>query len=209
MHRFNLQRYARLLTPAEGFLHLATLPLCLVLFFQQTLILLKALGLSLSAADMEEMESQAAPGTGVRMSSLLFLVLVALRLIAVTRQSFFEGIRYARVGNRISDISGGVQHYVESNGYSIVREYVGHGVGSKMHEEPEVPNYVQKGRGRPRLFRHMTIAVEPMVNVGSYEVHVMPDRWTTKTVDGARAAGWQAALYTQGTDLGACIANYL
>ena len=85
MHRFNLQRYARLLTPAEGFLHLATLPLCLVLFFQQTLILLKALGLSLSAADMEEMESQAAPGTGVRMSSLLFLVLVALRLIAVYR----------------------------------------------------------------------------------------------------------------------------
>jgi methionyl aminopeptidase len=91
-----------------------------------------------------------------------------------------------------------VQTYVEQNGFSVVRSFVGHGVGEKLHEEPEVPNYGRPGRG-PRLIPGMTIAVEPMVNVGSYEVHVMPDRWTTKTVDGKRAAHYEnTVLITDG-----------
>ena len=85
----------------------------------------------------------------------------AKNLIRVTRQSFFEGMKFARAGYRIGDISHAVQEYVEGNGYSVVREYVGHGVGAEMHEEPEVPNYGCAGRG-PRLVRGMTIAVEPM-----------------------------------------------
>lgn len=89
----------------------------------------------------------------------------AQRLIAVTRQSFFEGLKFAREGYRVPDISRAVQTYVEQNGFSVVREYVGHGVGRAMHEDPEVPNYVES-RQRPRLLRGMTIAVEPMVNAG-------------------------------------------
>ena len=87
-------------------------------------------------------------------------------LIDVTRQSFFEGIRYAKEGHRLLDISAAIQQYVESHGYSIVREYVGHGVGQAMHEAPEIPNYGHPGRG-PRLLRGMTLAIEPMVNAGS------------------------------------------
>ena len=98
----------------------------------------------------------------------------AQRLIDVTQQSFFEGIRFAREGQRLSDISAAVQKYVEDNGYSVVREYVGHGIGRKMHESPEVPNFGAPGHG-PRLLRGMTIAVEPMVNAGGAAVRVMPD----------------------------------
>lgn len=118
----------------------------------------------------------------------------ALRLIAVTRQSFFEGIRYARHGNRVSDISAGVQTYVEANGCSVVRDYVGHGVGAKMHEDPEVPNYVQHGHGSPRLVRGMTIAVEPMVNAGGFEVKVLPDGWTVLTADGSLSAHYENSI---------------
>ena len=120
------------------------------------------------------------------------------RLVEVTRQSFFEGIKFAKRGFRISDISHAVQSYVEANGFSVVRSFVGHGVGENLHEEPEVPNFGRPGRG-PRLIPGMTIAIEPMVNVGSYEVHVMPDRWTTKTVDGSRAAHYEnTVLITDG-----------
>ncbi len=118
----------------------------------------------------------------------------ALRLIAATRQSFFEGIKFARHGNRVSDISAGVQNYAESQGYSLVRDYVGHGVGAKMHEDPEVPNYVQKGRGSPRLVRGMTIAVEPMVNAGGWEVKVLPDGWTVLTADGSLSAHYENSI---------------
>lgn len=118
----------------------------------------------------------------------------ALRLIAVTRQSFFEGIRYARHGNRVSDISAGVQTYVEANGCSVVRDYVGHGVGAKMHEDPEVPNYVQHGHGSPRLVRGMTIAVEPMVNAGGFAVKVLPDGWTVLTADGSLSAHYENSI---------------
>ena len=119
-------------------------------------------------------------------------------LIDVTRQSFFEGIRYAKEGNRLLDISAAIQTYVESHGYSIVREYVGHGIGTKMHEPPEIPNYGTPGRG-PRLLRGMTIAVEPMVNAGSAAIKQMPDGWTVKTLDGKWAAHYEnTVLITDG-----------
>ena len=107
----------------------------------------------------------------------------AQRLIDVTRQSFFEGIRFAREGQRLQDVSAAVQAYVEQNGFSVVREYVGHGVGAKMHESPEIPNYGRPGHG-PRLLRGMTLAIEPMVNAGSAAITQLSDGWTVKTADG-------------------------
>lgn len=117
----------------------------------------------------------------------------ARRLAEVTKQSFFEGIKYAREGYRISDISHAVQEYVEANGFSVVREYVGHGVGSEMHEDPEVPNFGKPGRG-PRLVRGMTIAVEPMVNQGAAAIRVLPDGWTVITADGKNAAHYENTI---------------
>ncbi len=118
----------------------------------------------------------------------------AQRLIDVTRQSFFEGLKYAREGYRLPDLSGAIQRYVEANGFSVVREYVGHGIGTKMHEAPEVPNYVEPKAGRPRLLRGMTIAVEPMVNAGRPGVVVMPDGWTVKTADGRLSAHYENTI---------------
>ena len=122
----------------------------------------------------------------------------AQKLIEVTRQSFFEGIRFARQGNRVSDISHAVQSYVEANGFSVVRAFIGHGVGANLHEEPEVPNFGKPGRG-PRLIKGMTIAVEPMVNAGTYEVRVLKDGWTTVTADGKLSAHYEnTVLITDG-----------
>jgi methionyl aminopeptidase len=122
----------------------------------------------------------------------------AQRLIDVTRQSFFEGIAQARKGNRVQDISHAVQTYVESNGFAVVRSFVGHGVGRKMHEEPEVPNFGDPGRG-PRLLPGMTIAVEPMVCAGTYDVRVLKDGWTTVTADGKLSAHYEnTVLITDG-----------
>ncbi len=122
----------------------------------------------------------------------------ARKLIDVTKQSFFEGIRYATKGHRVSDISHAVQAYVESNGFSVVRSFVGHGVGAQLHEEPEVPNYGAPGRG-PRLLPGMTIAVEPMVNAGHYDVRVLKDGWTTVTSDGKLSAHYEnTVLITDG-----------
>ena len=117
----------------------------------------------------------------------------AQRLIDVTKQSFFEGIRFARQGNRVSDISHAVQTYVEANGFSVVRAFVGHGVGEHLHEEPSVPNYGAPGKG-PRLVKNMTIAVEPMVNMGTYDVRVLRDGWTTVTADGKLAAHYENSI---------------
>ena len=117
----------------------------------------------------------------------------ALRLIEVTRKSFFEGIRYAREGYRISDISHAVQSYVEANGFSVVREYVGHGVGAEMHEPPEVPNFGNPGRG-VRVVRGMTIAVEPMVNAGGHAIKVLGDKWTVITLDGSLSAHYENTI---------------
>ena len=122
----------------------------------------------------------------------------AEKLIAVTKQSFFEGIYFATKGHRVSDISHAIQTYVESNGFSVVRAFVGHGVGAHLHEDPEVPNYGAPGRG-PRLLPGMTIAVEPMVNEGTYDVRVLKDGWTTVTADGKLSAHYEnTVLITDG-----------
>lgn len=122
----------------------------------------------------------------------------AQRLIDVTKQSFFEGIAFATKGHRVQDISHAVQTYVESNGFAVVRSFVGHGVGRNLHEEPEVPNYGTPGRG-PRLLPGMTIAVEPMVCAGTYEVDVLKDHWTTVTRDGKLSAHYEnTVLITDG-----------
>ena len=122
----------------------------------------------------------------------------AQKLIDVTKQSFFEGIRLATRGHRVSDISHAIQTYVESNGYSVVRSFVGHGVGAQLHEEPEVPNFGAPGRG-PRLLPGMTLAIEPMVNVGTYDVKILKDRWTTVTADGKLSAHYEnTVLITDG-----------
>lgn len=117
----------------------------------------------------------------------------AQNLIDVTRQSFFEGIKFAKEGYRLFDISAAVQRYAEGKGYSIVREYVGHGIGTKMHEPPEIPNYGHPGRG-PRLLRGMTLAVEPMVNAGTASIKQMPNGWTVRTLDGKNAAHYENTL---------------
>ncbi len=122
----------------------------------------------------------------------------AQKLIDVTKQSFFEGLCFATRGHRVSDISHAIQTYVESNGFSVVRAFVGHGVGAQLHEEPEVPNFGAPGRG-PRLLPGMTLAIEPMVNQGVYEVQVLKDGWTTVTADGKLSAHYEnTVLITDG-----------
>ena len=122
----------------------------------------------------------------------------AQRLIDVTKQSFYEGLAFATRGHRVSDISHAIQTYVESNGYSVVRSFVGHGVGAQLHEEPEVPNFGLPGRG-PRLIPGMTLAIEPMVNEGVYDVKVLRDGWTTVTADGSLSAHYEnTVLITDG-----------
>lgn len=117
----------------------------------------------------------------------------AQRLIDVTRQSFFEGVKCACVGNRIGDIGNAVQTYVEKNGFSVVKDYVGHGIGRKMHEEPSVPNYGKKSRG-PKLVKGMAIAIEPMVNAGDYRVKELNNGWTVVTLDGKPSAHYENTL---------------
>ena len=117
----------------------------------------------------------------------------ARRLVEVTRQSFFKGVKNARVGCRVSDVSHAVQQYVESFGYGVVRDFVGHGVGSKMHEAPEVPNYGAAGHGA-RFQPGMVIAVEPMVCAGDWRVRVLPDKWTTVSADGSLAAHYENTI---------------
>ena len=111
----------------------------------------------------------------------------ARRLIDVTRQSFFEGIKFAKPGYRVSDIRHAIQEYVESHGFSVVRAYEGHGVGAKLHEEPEIPNFGEPGHG-PRLVKGMTLAIEPMVNAGTWEGYVLDKDWTSVTADGKLSA---------------------
>lgn len=123
----------------------------------------------------------------------------AQRLLDVTRQALMEGIRQARARNAVSDISRAVQTVVEGAGFSVVREFVGHGVGRSVHEEPQVPNFVEPGQRSPRLKAGMTIAIEPMVNVGSRDVRVLNDGWTVVTVDGTLSAHFEhTVLVTDG-----------
>lgn len=114
----------------------------------------------------------------------------ALKLIEVTKQSFFKGIEKAVVGNRLTDISAAIQGYVESFGYSVVRDYVGHGIGKEMHEDPEVPNYGRPGRG-PKLTKGMVLAIEPMVNIGKYHVETQSNNWTVVTIDKSLSAHYE------------------
>ena len=118
------------------------------------------------------------------------------KLVAVTRRCFFAGIEFARVGYRVSDISRAIQRCAEDHGYSVVREYVGHGVGTKLHEPPEVPNFVEVPRktADPRLLPGMTLAVEPMVNEGAAEITVLSDKWTVVTADGRNSAHYENTI---------------
>ncbi len=117
----------------------------------------------------------------------------AQALMDATRESLFEGIQAAQPGNRIGDIGSAVQRYVEARGYSVVRDFVGHGVGAKLHEDPSVPNYGTPGRG-VRLLPGMTIAIEPMVNAGVYTVETLTDGWTTVTTDGKLSAHFEHSV---------------
>jgi methionyl aminopeptidase len=117
----------------------------------------------------------------------------ALRLIEVTRESFFAGIAFAKPGYRLSDISHAIQTYVESRNFSVVRDYVGHGIGQKMHEDPQIPNYGPPHKG-PRLKAGMTFAIEPMVNAGDFEVYTLENRWTVVTKDGSLSAHYENTI---------------
>lgn len=114
----------------------------------------------------------------------------AQALLDATRESLYEGIRAATAGNRVGDIGAAVQRYVEVRGYSVVRQFVGHGVGTNLHEDPSVPNFGTPGRG-PRLLPGMTLAIEPMITAGGYEVKILGDGWTTVTKDGSLAAHFE------------------
>lgn len=114
----------------------------------------------------------------------------AERLLRVTEDALYIGIEKARPGNRVSDISSAIQRYVESHGYSVVRSFVGHGIGRSLHEEPQVPNYGSPGQG-PRLREGMTLAIEPMVNEGTYDIKILDDGWTAVTADGKLSAHYE------------------
>ena len=114
----------------------------------------------------------------------------AQALMDATRESLYEGIRAAMAGGRVGDIGATVQRYVEVRGYSVVRQFVGHGVGTNLHEDPSVPNFGTPGRG-PRLLPGMTIAIEPMINAGTHEVKILGDGWTTVTSDGKLSAHFE------------------
>ena len=115
----------------------------------------------------------------------------AQRLMDVSEEALHEGVVQARSGRRVADISGAIQRYVEGHGYSVVREFVGHGVGRTMHEDPQVPNFVDDAKGSPRLRPGMTLAIEPMVNAGGPEVKLLDDGWTVVTKDGSLSAHFE------------------
>lgn len=117
----------------------------------------------------------------------------AIRLEKITRESFFEGIKYADTQHRLGDISHAIQEYVENAGFTVVKEFVGHGVGAHLHEDPEVPNYGRAGRGT-RLYEGMTLAVEPMVNAGKADVSVLDNDWTVVTDDGKLSAHYENTI---------------
>ncbi len=123
----------------------------------------------------------------------------AQRLIDATRASFYEGLKFCRPGFRLSDISHAIQKRVEQDGFSVVRDFVGHGIGRAMHEEPHIPNFGAPGRG-PRLVPGMVLAIEPMVNEGTWKVTVLPDDWTVETIDGKRSAHYENTVVITETE---------
>lgn len=124
------------------------------------------------------------------------------RLVEITRQSFYEGLKFVVAGNRLGDLGQAIQAYVEANGCSVVREYVGHGIGKALHEDPNIPNYGVAGRGL-RMLNGMTMAIEPMVCAGDHRVRVLPDKWTVVTCDGKPSAHYEhtVALTEHGVEL--------
>ncbi len=124
---------------------------------------------------------------------------LALKLISVTERSFYEAMKVTRPGNRVGDIGNAVENFVISNGFSVVRDYVGHGVGRELHEEPEIPNFGKAGHG-VRLYPNMTLAIEPMVNVGRADVQVMSDGWTVMTADGTLSAHYENSILITDSD---------
>ena len=124
------------------------------------------------------------------------------RLIDVTEKSFFEGVKILKEGVRLGDLGHAIQSYVEANGFSVVRALVGHGIGTDMHEDPEVPNYGRAGHGL-RLKANMTIAIEPMVNAGTFDVRLLDDGWTVVTADGKPSAHYEntVAITENGVDI--------
>ena len=122
----------------------------------------------------------------------------AKHLIETAEKAFFEGLKFCKLGHRISDISNAIQTTVEAEGYGVIRDFVGHGIGSEMHEDPQIPNYGRPGRG-PRLQEGMTLAIEPMITEGDYEIEVLLDDWTAVTVDGGLSAHYEnTVLITNG-----------
>lgn len=115
------------------------------------------------------------------------------KLMEVTKESLFEGLKYAKAGNRLTDISHAIQTYAERFGYSVVREFVGHGLGKQLHEDPQIPNYGLPGKG-PILKKGMTLAIEPMINMGRKEVKVLEDNWTAVTIDGLPSAHYEHSI---------------
>ncbi|WP_130861954.1 type I methionyl aminopeptidase [Bacilliculturomica massiliensis] len=114
----------------------------------------------------------------------------AQRLITVTEESFFAGLKFCRPGYRLTDVSHAIQAHAEAAGFSVVRDFVGHGIGRNMHEDPQIPNYGRPGRG-PKLTPGMVLAIEPMINAGGYDVEVMLNNWTVETVDGSLSAHYE------------------
>lgn len=117
----------------------------------------------------------------------------AAKLIRITEEAFYRGVEKAVAGNRVSDISAAIQQHVEANGFSVVRAFVGHGIGSSLHEEPQIPNFGNPGSG-PRLKVGMTMAVEPMVNAGGHDIRILDDGWTAVTADGRLSAHYEHTI---------------
>lgn len=126
----------------------------------------------------------------------------AQKLIDITRESFFQGIKFAKEGNKLIDISHEIQSYVEAAGFSVVRDFVGHGIGRKVHEEPDVPNFGKSGKG-PKLLEGMVLAIEPMVNAGTYKVKTLKDGWTVVTADASLSAHYEnsVAILSDGPEI--------
>lgn len=126
----------------------------------------------------------------------------AQKLIDITKESFFQGIKFAKEGNKLTDISYGIQSYVEAAGFSVVRDFVGHGIGRKIHEDPNVPNFGKPGRG-PKLIEGMVLAIEPMVNAGTHKVKTLKDGWTVVTADSSLSAHYEntVAILSDGPEI--------
>jgi methionyl aminopeptidase len=126
----------------------------------------------------------------------------AQKLIDITKESFFQGIKFAKEGNKLTDISYGIQSYVEAAGFSVVRDFVGHGIGKKVHEDPNVPNFGKSGRG-PKLLEGMVLAIEPMVNAGTHKVETLKDGWTVVTADTSLSAHYEntVAILSDGPEI--------